>query len=1016
MSRIYIFLHKNFQNLRIFWLTGITVFCILGACHREPDAKLASDMPDKVDFNFHIKPILVQKCYLCHGPDPSSREADLRLDIFEGATAKLESGHAAVVPGRPGKSELLKRIGHSDAELRMPPAQMNQELTPTEIALLKQWIADGAIYEPHWAFVPPKTESDNQQELASTTKKIDSFVSKKLQTEGLSPSGKADKESLIRRLSYVLTGLPPSLEELNAFVNDDREDAYERLVDTYLASQAYGERWARHWMDVVRYAETKGHEFDYVIQGAWRYRDYLIRAFNADVPYDQLVREQLAGDLLPKPRVHPEDGTNESVLGTLFYTLGEGTHSPVDTRKDESDRIDNMIDVTTKAFQGLTVSCAKCHDHKFDPIPTADYYALYGILESTRFSPVSATTTVMVEQTLEETNRLKAFIRKEFTEKWQESIKVENTGNDEKRFPVQLTSNVTQSPFSAEILGDFRGQELSGWKSDGRAFGNKTTLGNPIFHPEKKELIQLDEGRASSKFYGLGIFGALRSPNFVVDKDYIGVRARGSKGVIRIVMDNFQLIQYPIYGGMSQAVESEEWKDLVFDIGQWKGHKAYIEVMPGTYRQHNYVQTQEDFVEVQYAIAFDSEWQEPPLNDNGGKGSIELAISNWEKQQSHPTEIVQINELLSTNEMLFKSGSLKDMVEKIEKLTLEVKDSIYFSGVTDGFKIESPVFVRGDHLELSSEKVPRSFLSGITRSNPEIKNPGSGRMEMVEAILSPANPLTSRVMVNRVWHHLFGRGIVETVDNFGLQGKLPSNPELLDFLAISFQENGWSIKQLIRSIVLTETFQRATLADESVQEKDPENLFLAGYPVRRLEAEAIRDALLSVAGNLDVRRYGSSVKVYLTSFMQGRGRPGNSGPLDGDGRRSIYVEVRRNFLPHVLQTFDFPTPFTAFGKRDVTNVPTQSLLLMNDPFVVYQAEELASNLSVYEDKDIESRVERIYKLLFSRTPVPSEMLAAIEFIRQGMQDTSVPEIMENTELWKEYCHALFNVKEFIYLM
>lgn len=1009
-------LRQNLKKSTICLVFGLIVVTLFSACERGGDDKSLSDLPLQVDFNFHIKPILVQKCYLCHGPDPSSREADLRLDIFEGATAKLESGHAAIVPGKPGKSELLKRIGHSDAEIRMPPAEMNQELTPREIALLRQWIADGAVYEPHWAFVPPKQEDDDEQGLASNTKKIDSFVSNKLQEEGLNPVGKADKEALIRRLSYVLTGLPPSLEQLEAFVTDDREDAYERLVDTYLASQAYGERWARHWMDVVRYAETKGHEFDYVIQGAWRYRDYLIRALNSDVSYDQLVREQLAGDLLPRPRVHPEEGTNESVLGTLFHTMGEGTHSPVDTRKDESDRIDNMIDVTTKAFQGLTVSCAKCHDHKFDPIPTADYYALYGIMESTRFSPVSATSTVMVDQTLEEANRLKAYIRKELAGKWSGKIKEENGREDEKTLPVQLTANVIQAPFAAKILGDFRGQELSGWNSDGKAFGNKTTLGKPIFHPNTRNLVQLDEGKASSKFYGLGIFGALRSPNFVVDKDFIGVRARGSKGTIRVVMDNFQLIQYPIYGGMSQTVEAEEWKDLIFDIGQWKGHKAYIEVMPGTFRQHNYVQTQEDFVEVQYAIAFDKEWQEPPLNETKDKRNLKQLVSSWESQKSHPSEITQINHFISKNSILAQSESLKEAIQKMEILTQEVKDSIYFSGVTDGFKIQSPVFVRGNHLELSSEQVPRSFLPGITGSNPVINNSGSGRMEMVESILSPTNPLTSRVMVNRVWHHLFGKGIVETVDNFGLQGKLPTNPELLDFLAISFQENGWSIKQLIRSIVLTETFQRATLADEAVQEKDPENLFLAGYPVRRLEAEAIRDGLLAVAGNLDTTPYGPSVKVHLTSFMQGRGRPGNSGPLDGDGRRSVYVEVRRNFLPHVLQTFDFPSPFTAFGKRDVTNVPTQSLLLMNDPFVIHQAEVMATNLSAYDDKDIESRVKRIYQLLFSRNPNATELEAAAKYIRQGMQDPSMPEIMENTELWKEYCHALFNVKEFIYLM
>ena len=1011
MFAIRYFIKQRHFKISSLGVLGLVVLSLFGACKRDKGDMPVADLPEEVDFNFHIKPILVQKCYLCHGPDPSSREADLRLDIFEGATATLESGRAAIVPGKPGKSELLKRINHSDAEMRMPPTEMNQELTSREIAMLRQWIADGAVYEPHWAFVPPKKEESVPLGMHEATKKIDSFVSMKLQAEGLNPSAKADKETLIRRLAFVLTGLPPTLQQLEAFVADEREDAYERLVDTYLSSQAYGERWARHWMDVVRYAETKGHEFDYVIQGAWRYRDYLIRAFNSDVPYNQLVREQLAGDLLASPRVHPEDGTNESVLGTLFYTMGEGTHSPVDTRKDESDRIDNMIDVTTKAFQGLTVSCAKCHDHKFDPIPTADYYGLYGILEGTRFSPVSATSPVMVEQTLEEANRLRAYIRETLAGNWKGSIKEEN-------LPVQLTSITTQTPipFSGKILGDFRGQELSGWKSDGKAFGPKTTLGNPLFQPSTKNRLELDEGKASSRYYNTGIFGALRSPNFLVDRDFIGVRARGTKGTIRIVMDNFQLIQYPIYGGMSQTVETEEWKNLVFDIGQWKGHKAYIEVLPGTYKRHTYVQQEEDYVEVLYATAFDNEWQEPPLSDDMGSVELTQALANWQSHNSSPAEITQLNSFLSKNRAVAQIGSLKDTVRKWELLTQEVKDSIYFSGVTDGFKIESPVFVRGNHLELSADQVPRSFLPGITGSNPSIRDQGSGRMEMVDAILSPANPLTSRVMANRIWHHLFRRGIVETVDNFGLQGKLPTHPELLDYLATSFQEGGWSVKQLVRAIVLTETFQRATLASGAQQEKDPENLFLARYPVRRIEAEAIRDALLAVAGNLDTTAYGPSVKVHLTSFMQGRGRPGISGPVDGDGRRSIYVEVRRNFLPHVLQTFDFPTPFTAFGKRDVTNVPAQSLLLMNDPFVIHQAEVMATNLLNHPDRNIESRVQRIYQLLFSRNPNVMELDAALKFIQQGQQETSMSNILENTGLWKEYCHALFNVKEFIYLM
>jgi hypothetical protein len=430
------------------------------------------------------------------------------------------------------------------------------------------------------------------------------------------------------------------------------------------------------------------------------------------------------------------------------------------------------------------------------------------------------------------------------------------------------------------------------------------------------------------------------------------------------------------------------------------------------------VQEAEGYVEVEYAIAFDNEWQEPPLDAPNDVIEVRVSIENWLSQASSPEEITQINDLLSKKSPVLLSAKQKEALKKIGVLTMEVKDSVFFSGVTDGFKIESPVFIRGNHLELSADAVPRAFLPSISGGASAINNLGSGREEMVEAILAPENPLTARVMANRIWHHLFGRGIVESVDNFGLQGKLPTHPELLDFLAIQFQKEGWSIKQLIRAIVLSETFQRSTAAAEGVVEKDPENLFLARYPVRRLEAEAIRDAILAASGNLDTSAYGPSVKVHLTGFMQGRGRPGTSGPIDGDGRRSIYLEVRRNFLPHVLQTFDFPTPFTAFGKRDVTNVPSQSLLLMNDPFVIHQAEIMADHLISTNAQPVDDRVRRIYQLLFSRNPTTEEQASARAFIQEWQKEVgfSDTEVLESAAVWKEYCHALFNVKEFIYLM
>ena len=478
-------------------------------------------------------------------------------------------------------------------------------------------------------------------------------------------------------------------------------------------------------------------------------------------------------------------------------------------------------------------------------------------------------------------------------------------------------------------------------------------------------------------------------------------------------MDNFQLIRYPIYGGLEQKVDTEDWKDLVFDVSDWKGRKAYIEVFPGIYKNHQYIQTQEDEVEVQFAMAFDGEWQTPPHPRDRKKRTMSEILDRWAAYQASAYEVSQLNKWLREEELERDFPELEGLTQKINELESPHSDTLtFFSGVTDGFARESPVFIRGNHLELSEEVVERRFLPEISGTGKIIESKGSGRKELAEAMLDPRNPLTARVMVNRIWHHLFGRGIVETVDNFGLQGKLPSHPELLDYLALLFVQEDWSIKTLIRHIVMSEAFQRSSTLLEENKEWDATGVLLTHYPIRRIESEAIRDAILMVSGNLDTLSYGPSVPIHLTDFMQGRGRPSKNGPIDGNGRRSVYLEVRRNFLSHFLRTFDFPTPFTTFGNRDVTNVPDQSLLLMNDPFIIRQAEIMAEGLLGDKEATWEDRVQKIYKRAFARLPTERELHAAGEFIHSRTQDNGVDAL----EVWKSYCHTIFNMKEFIYLL
>lgn len=980
----------------------------------------SDQLPDQVDYNFHVRPILSNNCYTCHGPDPSSREADLRLDIFEGATAENEDGQAAIVPGNPGKSLLLQKVASHDPDEMMPPPEAKKVLSETEIALLEKWIKQGAKWKEHWAFIPPqKYNVPRSGSSSQVNNEIDRFILQKLKQQKIKPNEQADKHQLIRRLSYSLTGLPPSIEDVEAFLEDDSPEAYEKLVDRLLASPHFGEKWARHWMDLVRYAETKGHEFDYGIGGAWHYRDYLIRAFNSDLPYDQLIKEHLAGDMLEHPRLHPTESFNESIIGTAYFNMCEGKHSPVDTKAEEMDIIDNAIDVTSKSFQALTVGCAKCHDHKFDPIPTKDYYALYGIFESSRLGPIPTKTTPQTLKSLEEIKAIKGSIRQQIADRFaQEKDFMANLVEVDQTSTIHRVSDISANKDSSDditVFEDFRDGEWGNWYSHGLAFGNKPVSGELILDEERKSVVGLAGTRISSKSVGKGVQGVLRSPNFEIPTDKITVRAAGKNSSVRLIMNNFQMIQNPIYGELDKTVDGEEMKHYTMEVSMWRGRSAYLEIIPGKYTRHVYAINPDEYIEAEYVLFHNEELPEDflvPLNDQGFENSLEA----WKNGELANNYIEKIDAYLQSRPLAIPAQTIETW-EKLQQKSSELYDPTHIMGLQEGDPVYSHVFIRGDFNQLSEEPVERIFMRGIENIQAEITNEGSGRLDLAEAIASENNPLTSRVMVNRIWHHLFGRGIVETVDNFGVQGKLPSHPELLDFLALKFVEYDWSIKKMIKFILMSQTFQRSTHIGEEAAQKDPQNLYLSHFPVKRIEAEAIRDAMLSVSGCLDLTLFGPSVPIHLTEFMKGRGRPGRSGPLDGDGRRSIYTSVRRNFLSPMMLAFDMPIPFTTFGKRNVSNVPAQSLTLMNDPFVGDQALMWARNL-LSKVESMDERLERIYIQAFSRPPSKQELDEARAFLlEQGeIYELSDAEVLQDYRPWLDFCHAVMNMKEFIFLM
>ncbi len=973
----------------------------------------AEELPREVDFNFHVRPILSNSCYVCHGPDVSTREAELRLDTFEGATARREGGRA-VVPGNVRKSLLIKRVSSHDSEVRMPPAKTNKVLTEREIALLSKWIEQGAKYKTHWSFIPPvvpaipKGRTDAQP--------IDRFVEARLESSGMKLAPAATRSSLIRRASYVLTGLPPAPEEVEAFLLDTAPDAYEKVVDQLLSSPRFGERWARHWMDLVRYAEAKGHEFDFTIQGAWQYRDYLIRAFNADVPYDQFVTEHLAGDLVLEPRYHPMQGFNESAIGTAYFGLGEGKHSPVDTRIDEADRIDNIIDVTTKTFQGLTVACARCHDHKFDPIPTTDYYSLYGIVESARFASTPLLST-RYRMSLDSLQDLRRDLRTEVAMLWRGSMEGVPAVPAAIRWQEVSPADTMRT---WAMLGDFRSGTLDGWFPHGPAFEGRGAWGAPVVR--SGDFDSLKAGVASSRTLIVGVPGALRSPTFTIAHDTITVMAAGYKSVIRIVIDNFQLIRAPIHGGLDQEISGSELAPYRFDVGMWNGRKAYVELLVGTYDrqqvlmdQHQLVLNDSSYFEVAYAVGHDGATPEIPRLVPKNV-PVAQAISAWENFRATADHVAALNGALRMGAL--QRPDVRPAVRTAKRIKAQLPELPFYIGMTDGNGVSSAVFGRGNYKTPVGDPVPRRFLTALDPAGQPFTKSASGRLDLAEAITHPDNPLTARVMVNRLWHHAFGRGVVSTVDNFGGQGALPTHPELLDYLAMRFTELDWSVKSILREILLSEAFQRSTNAPEGTLEADPENLLLSHYSVRRLEGEAIRDGVLAVSGRLDTSMYGPPVPIHLTEFMKGRGRPEVSGPLDGNGRRSLYIAVRRNFLSPMMLAFDTPIPFSTFGARNSSNVPAQSLTMLNDPLVAEQARVWAKALVSLEHADIETRVSAIYLRALSRTPTEDELVQAVAFINEEAErmELIAGEVMGSEELWAAYCHVVLNLKEFIYLV
>ncbi len=1117
-------------------LLGVTVALVAGV---HAGAQPAGPSPEQVEFfETEIRPLLAGQCFQCHGAALETPFGGLRLDSRDGLLAGGDSG-PAVVPGDPHASPLVQRV--QGRPVLMPPTGA---LAPAQVESLIAWVEMGAPWpeaaaadagtpdpsEPfdlekrrreHWAWQsveaaePPAVADEAWPRGAE-----DRFILARLEAEGLAPAPPVDRRTLIRRLSFDLRGLPPTPAEIARFVGDPSPDAWANLVDRYLASPHFGERWARHWMDLFRYSESHGSEGDPDIPLAWRYRDYLIRAFNGDVPYDQLIREHVAGDLLPAPRLDRESRTNESIIGTGHYRLVEHGYQPVDPWEDRVKWADNQVDVVSKAFMGLTVSCARCHDHKFDAISQKDYYSLFGTLYGAR-----PTQRAIDDPTLLETNRdalaaLKEEIRDGLADAW-----LEAAGSVGERLLEEADADAAASEHAAaapsedaaaaasEDAAPLRGagqderaggalaawRELAAvddadlpraweelrarWEAElaGREQFNRehfdvawdfagpdyaATVGHGVGRPDVPSppgefTIERRGDRLLNGIYPGGAYthllsskhaGVIQTPRFTIDSDFISLRLLGGDlSFANLIIENYAVPRGGIYH-LRYSPKRDRMTWAQWDATFWKGFTAYIEFAtqddvtqftldPEDGRQTNRPVRRRDgrsSMGVAQVVFHDEaatprDIDLPVLHLLAGDGApppasrAELAarvgarlgevVSRWRLGALTEPEAAFLDEFVRADLL---PRSLEDLVAlrapaaRYRLLERDVPVARRAPGVVEEAAPDQPLLVRGNHKNLG-EAVPRAFLSALD-ARP-YADPSLVRLRLADAITAPDNPLTARVAVNRVWRHLFGYGLVRTVDNFGRLGDPPTHPALLDHLAAEFAGDGHSVKRLVRRLVSTAAYRMSSQGSPEALAADPSNRLLQHANLRRLDAEAIRDSILSVSGRLDPTMYGPSVPVhYAARYGLTEGDP-NNGPVDGDGRRSIYQEIRRNAHNPFLDVFDLPRPAATRGQRDVTNVPAQSLTMLNSPFVIGQAAEWGRRLAEGEAGSVESRIDHMFVKALSRRPSDAERARVAGYLEAvAAERGSAPHLLlYDPQVWQDVAHSLFNLKEYLFV-
>jgi hypothetical protein len=985
-------------------------------------ATVVSAADDRVQFNRDIRPILSDKCFFCHGPDANKREADLRLDVREAA---LDAG--AIVAGAPDESELLRRVMSDDPDERMPPESSKLDrLSSKEIDLLRRWIEQGAEYEGHWAFIPLPSAPPHQDATAS----IDAFVSAGLSRRNLTLQPEADRTTLIRRLSFDVTGLPPTPAEVEAFVNDERPDAYERLVDRLLESEHYGERMAVDWLDVARYADSFGFQVDRERE-MWPWRDWVVRSFNQNLPFDQFITWQIAGDLLPNP-------TEEQILATAFNRLHQQESEGGSVEEEyRVEYVCDRVQTFATAFLGLTFECARCHDHKFDPITQREYYQLFAMFQNIdeaglysyfTMSPPTPTLSLPDASTKE---RLATQQTKVEALEHQEATLRESR---RKAFIDWLEAGTKAgdatvgdaAPASEAIIG-----ELARFSFEALDQGN---LANAIKTDQPAKLHgenKLVEGRLGTAvaFTGddavdlpLGNFGRhqpfsialwLKTPD-VKDRAVVFHRSRAwtdaaSRGY-ELLMENGRLKWSLIHFWPGNAISItttellpvNEWTHVVVSYdGSSRaggltmfvnGRRAATDVVKDNltkeitggggdnialgerFRDRGFKGGLIDEFRVFGRELTDLEaeavWQDVP------HGAIAAKLTTTELSQDAQLRVFDY--YLATFDAEWKRhlGALEAARAEYYALADGVKEIMVMRELPQPKK--AYVLFRGEYAQRREEVQPGTpaALSPFPADAPQ------NRLGLAQWLTDRRHPLTARVTVNRIWQSLFGRGLVKTTEDFGSQGARPMYPEVLDALAINFMDSGWNTKQLVKTIVMSRTYRQQSMADAQTMADDPDNEWLARGPRFRLPAEMIRDNALAAAGLLKPHIGGPPVNPYEMSESF---KP--AAPSGGDGvyRRSVYTNWRRTGPPPALVAFDAPRRAVCIAKRERTDSPLQALILLNGVQYVEAARVLGESLHRDAHGVLPTMIEQGFLRCLSRRPDGREVEIVTQLYREQLE-------------------------------